>query len=520
MGRPKGSKNKPKTTVQNMSRQDVEDKKSELIQHRDLFTSKADYAALSKLILLDLKNYPYQVAHRFIGKYRKEDIINYLAVPELYYNQLQLRYISKYLYNVSSHYRRLTTYFATLLTFDYMIEPYGMDLTNVDKDKFRKQYNKIVNIVENMNIKHEFTKVVSIAFKEDCYYGYIHQTKDSFFLQQLNADYCKIASIEDGVYNLAFDFVYFETYPNRLYMFPQEFIDKFREFEKDGVRWRELDSKMTICIKVNETLEYQIPPFVGIFGNLLDIQDFKDLQKQREEIGNYKVLVQKIPMRQNTTDNNDYMMTLDHVATFHSNTEQALPQQIGLITTPMDITAIDFERDHPDINRVEQATNEFWDASGVSRLLFSGDSGAIAMNNSIHTDEIIAFTILRQLERWLNKYLKQFNTSQYKFRVKMLDTTVFNWQDVFKQYIQAGQYGLPVRSALMAILGYQPSATTHMAFLENEILDLPIKFIPMQSSHTQSGDGGNGGRPQSDEGDLGDEGIKSRDGLKNDNRAQ
>ena len=51
-----------------------------------------------------------------------------------------------------------------------------------------------------------------------------------------------------------------------------------------------------------------------------------------------------------------------------------------------------------------------------------------------------------------------------------------------------------------------------MAFLENEVLELPDVLIPLSSSYTQSGDGATakGGRPQLAEEDLTDEGAESR----------
>ena len=39
-----------------------------------------------------------------------------------------------------------------------------------------------------------------------------------------------------------------------------------------------------------------MPPFIGVFAGIFDIDDYKGLQKARTEIGNYKILSLKIPM--------------------------------------------------------------------------------------------------------------------------------------------------------------------------------------------------------------------------------
>jgi hypothetical protein len=485
-----------------------------------------DFAKLERMVMLDLKTYPYAIDHRFIGKYTKDDIKTYLSAPEIFVNQIQLRYISKYLYNVSSHYKRLVQYFATMLTFDYVLEPYAIDEDNVKIDKFKKAYKKAVNLVESMNIKHEFSKIVDVAFRDDCYFGYVWMGKDSFFIQQLNPDYCRISSVEDGVYNFAFDFNYFGVYPHRLKMFPEEFQRKWNLYKNDlAERWQELDSKYAICIKINESLDYYpIPPFVGVVGNLLDIEDFKELRKTRVEMGNYKLLTQEIPIRNNSDDNNDYLITLDQVVKFHNNIANVLPEQIGLATTPMKLDILDFERDNVDLNKVAESEAEFWSAAGVSQMLFTGGKGNIAMTLSVNSDEFIGFKVLRQIERWINRFLKLWLTSSYKFRVAMLDMTWFSVDDYFDRLIQAAQYGMPVKSRLIAAMGMSPSTMQTMTFLENEVLKLHEKFIPLQSSHTQGDDpklaGSKGGRPEMDDEDLSDEGAASKDGGKNNNKVK
>ncbi|WJJ55263.1 hypothetical protein QB910_000019 [Dabrowskivirus KKP3916] len=483
-----------------------------------------EFVNLERMKMLDLKLYPYQLSSRLIGKYTRQDIKNYLLSPEIYMNQIQLRYISKYLYNVSSHYRRLINYFAGILTLDYTIDPYNLDPKTVDLVKFNKAYQKTISKIENMNIKHEFRKVLKIALREDTYYGYIHQSNDSFFLQALNPDYCKVSSVEDGLYNIAFNFNYFRAFPNRLQFFPVEFQQQYEAYCQDGQYWRELDPKMTICIKINEDLEYAIPPFVGIFANLLDIEDFKDLRKTKTEIDNYKLLHQKIPIRTGE-ENDDFAITLPLATKFHNNLVTNLPEQIGLATTPMDLELISFERDRPDINRVADSEKEFWNASGVNSEMFASNdtgSGAIALNASIKTDEAIMFDVLRQVERWLNRFLK-YQGGSYKFRVSMLDTTIFNRQDVITSLSNLGMVGFPVKTRIVAAAGLPPSALTSLEFLENDVLNLQEKLVPMQTGYTQSGDGANpndkGGRPEKEDSKISDSGAKAKDKKTNQNRA-
>lgn len=437
--------------------------------------------------------------------------------PEIWPNQVRLRYASRYFYNVSLHYKRLCDYYANVATLDYVLEPYGInDPDKIDVDKMRKAYFKVANRVENMNLKHEFRKLLETAYLEDAFFGYIHENNDSFFVQKLDANFCRISSIEDGVYNFAFDFTYFNDYPFRLPMFPQEFQDRMKLYNDAGFRWQELDPEKTICIKINEQNDYPVPPFMGIFQNILDIQDFKDLQRQKTEIGNYKIIVQKIPMQQGTGVDN-YAISLKHVAKFHNDIVGSVPEQVGVITTPMDVTVEDFERDESDVNKAYEQTANFWNDSGVSNLLFSsgaGSSGSIALGSSVKTDESTVFAVLRQLERWVNRYLKVSGNQKYKFRLRFLNNTIFNKQEELTNYNNLATMGFPVKTSIASTIGLSPTSVSLQAIFENDVLQIHENMIPVANSYTQSGED-QGGRPQKDTGDLTEEGAKTRDSLKN-----
>ena len=85
-----------------------------------------DFAKLSKLIINDLNDAtPSSAINK---KYTKDDIIRFMQNPRK--NQKQLREVSRYLYEASPNYKRLILYFACLPTFDYIVEPYGLNFQN------------------------------------------------------------------------------------------------------------------------------------------------------------------------------------------------------------------------------------------------------------------------------------------------------------------------------------------------------------------------------------------------------
>ena len=449
------------------------------------FSSKLRYANLAGIKIRDLENNKdYNPTYQ---KYTKSNIVTYLGNPANY--EKQLRQMSQYLYNISNYYKRLVLYFANMSTFSYIIVPYGIDYSkNVNMNKFKKGYYAVTNQLEKMNIKHEFTRALTVAFRDDVYYGYEWETNDSYTFQQLDADYCKISSIEDGVYNFAFNFSYFDSNKERLANFPPEFTTMYNLYKKDAnMKWQELPGERSICLKVNEDSYVPIPPFVSLFSALADIEDYRAITKDASEINNYKALCLQIPVG----DDGTFLIDYDLCKEFYDMMCNVLPENIGAFMSPMKVTDWNFDKSGAmsGTDDVEKAESSMWTQAGVNKILFGGgdDPSSSSVELSTINDQMIVFAMMRQVERWINRKLKSVSTA-IKFKINILDVTYFNRAEIHDKYIKDGQYGLPVRTALMATAGYAPSDFENLQYLENTVLNLSEKEIPLTSSNTQSVD--------------------------------
>ena len=476
------------------------------------------YANLAKSILVDLRQNKSESV--FFNKYTKEDIVRYLKNPSSF--EKKIREACNYLYTVSSHFRRLINYFAKMPLFSYIVVPYG-DVSKVNKKMFKTGYDTVCTLLDKMNIQHEGNKILTVSFREDTFYGYQYETSESYYIRQLPSDFCKITGIEDGVFNFAFDFSYFNKREELLSSYGDEFIAKYELYHGDvnkkkkgnaSLNWQELDSKKTICIKVNEDFIYSMPIFAGVLEELFDIEDFKALQKAKTELDNTNILSFKIPL------NDDKTMALDDSTRkkFYTEIEAQLPERVGFVITPFETDSYDFKSATTTTDSVAQAEKSFWDAAGVSDMNFNGNkSSSAAMGNSNKSDFDIVAGVLRQIERWINRKLKNLD-NKYKFKIKILDVSRFNQEEMFSLYYKACQGGLPVKSAALATLGYNPSDVMSMGYLENDILKMrdTICSQPILSSSTMSPDS-EGGKPKSTK-PLSEAGEKTADTDANDNR--
>ncbi len=445
-------------------------------------------------------------------KYDKEAIVRFIENPER--NEKQLRSFSNHLYSMNSSYKTLIRYFANLINFHYIIEPVGIN-KDIDEDSFQQEYFEVVNTIENMNISHEMIKVLRIAYRNDVFYGYEHSSESSYFIQKLNHDYCRISGIEDGVFVFDFDFSYFDNKDKNIRSYPKEFITKYLKYKKDkkNMKWQQLEGENTVCIKVNEDLDYPIPPFIDIFEDVFDIEEAKRQRNIKNKMDNYMLLTQLIPVDGKNGDQNKFLIDLDTAINFHNQAMNSLPEEVGLVTSPMKIDSIKLERKDNDTNAVGDIRKDYLNSSGINDSIFGGGSNNNAsLNKAIRINEQNAFNVLRQIERWINRKLKYQNT-KYTFRIRFLDSTIFNSDELRKDFLNAAQFGFPVRQEVGSLFGMSPSSLSNKALLENKILDLNSVMIPLSSTHTQTVN--SEGQPSKHEDDLSEEGIKTREADKN-----
>lgn len=435
-----------------------------------------------------------------LSKFDRDSVARYLQNPIA--NEKQIRNLSNYIYNVNPQYKRIIWYFALMPTYSYVLEPIDIPLTNFDKQKYTKQYIKILQSIENMNLRHELINVSKVAYKDDVYYGYIHESKDSFFLQKMDADYCRISSIEDGVYNYAFDFSYFDVNKEALEHFPIEFKVKYQRYKDTKERWIELDSDMTACFKVQEELNFPLPPFNTMFESIFDLDEYKKIKKARTKLDNFMLLIQKIPMDEKNPEINKFLVDLELAAQFHNMAEAVVNDGVGIVTSPLSIESVKMEKTKSDSDTVAQALREVHNDSGVSQFIFNSDKNTgVGLNYSITSDEQVSFALLRQYERWVNRRIKK-QSGQYKFQLKFLDMTVFNQDKLYEKYLKAAQFGIPVINEIGAALNLSPLDLYNKAKLEVDVLGLHDMLRPLKSSHTQNGKDEEAGAPRKDDSDI------------------
>lgn len=443
----------------------------------------------------------------------KESIQNALNQNDL----ATLRKMSNYFWLVSGEYRRLVSYYAGILTNQILAIPKISD-EEAESEQFKQAYESILDYIDASSVEETCTQIELYVAKDGAYFGIERELNGSYVLQTLPPAYCRSRFMVMGMYALEFDFSFFDNFRTDkekkeiFEAFPKEFKSMYNKYltNRTDNRWQLIDPNISRV----HTFEDGAPLLASVFLDIIDLEEYKAIDKIRTRLGISKLLVHQLPV------DDDGLPTLlqEEAEELHKNVYSMITNpggSIDVISTPAKLTAIDLmDKNQKELNDIEKATNMLYTTAGTPMVLFNSGSknSSVGLNMSIKVDEAVMTPLLKQFEKWYTNRFMQIS-SNFFFKAKFLEITRFNRKEMFELFEKASTVGYPTKLATMATLGIGQRETMNLIMLENKILNLPDNMIPPKSSHTQSGEAG---RPEQDE--VTDEGLRTRDENKNDNR--
>lgn len=439
-----------------------------------------------------------KTAVRHYGNYTETKVMDALADPSA--NETELRELARYLFNTSRIFKSIVEYLPSIAIYAPVLIP--TRLGDLKSSLLKKQYETAVKYFTKLNLPHQFVKVTSTCCVEDVFYGIEFENDQTYYIKQLNPDYCRISSVEHGAYNFEFDLTFFDKLSTHEVdttlleeydqLIPNFFTKAYKAYKRGGslkLRWVELPADKSICMKWHEELEYLLPPYASIYPDVADINDYKKLSKVSEEQNNYKIIGFQIPRMENTNNApkpDNWAIKLSTATLFFNMARNNLSDSIGLFYTPMEFKEISFNSNQTSTrNKVKEATDSLFDGLGYSKLLFNSDN-ATTLKYSIKIDEARLFKFYRQLETWVNR--KLIYNFKGNFRCQLVDVTILSKDDVANQLLKGAQsIGAPTIPAYMSIFGFNQVDTMALCYVQNEIMDIQNNFIPPSSTYTQSG---------------------------------
>mgnify|MGYP000855197988 CR=1 FL=1 len=407
--------------------------------------------------------------------------------------------MSNYFYLTSGEYRRLIHSMANIHTFRYIYAPL---ITTKKTTKVEKAYEDVTNYLMNYNVEESNTYITFSCILNGVFYGYERIFDDITVLQELPSQYCRSQFDENGLHAIEFDFRYFDSIRNsqeRLLMFerlPDEFLTLYNQYKAGTPSetsqynyWRQLDINFTRCHYLTPD---KTPLFANTFSEIVNLAEYKQIDKTRSKLEIYKILVQKIPLDKNT---NEPVIVDEEAQRLHTNAKNMLgsDQLVDVLTTPAEVVSVDIaSKGEKQRDIMAGAKENMFSSFGTSQLLFNSGTTSIGLTESIKNDESLITSLIAQYEKHYNTRLRAL--SKIKFFLKDLGITIYNQKEkinIFKESATLGGAKLPY---LVASSNLRQFEVISLITYENDsgLLDL---LIPLQSSYNPTGEAG---RPETD----------------------
>lgn len=471
-----------------------------------------------------------------LSRYTVSELVTMLKNPVTETNQKQIRKLSQFLYQVSSHYKILVNYYANILLYNYTLTPSTSALIigeEFDINDYRLVYAQLADQVEKYDFKHLCSLMIRIAVRDGAFYGLCFESNNAFYVDRWDPDYARITSVEDGVIKFSMDLDFFSRKTYLLENYGKDVQKAYLEYKGDrerGIagntkaRWYE--PKNSICIMAdNSDYSIVLPLFTGLLKDIFDIEDYRLIKKANDENANYKA----VTMQVETDEDGVPLMNDVLIKKYYDQTCNNVPEGVGVIINPFKTDSLSFNNGrNNDTKELADAESQFWFDSGTSPLLFGSAKATSAgsLGLSVKPNEKIAFNMLMQIEKTFNQRIQNFHKI-YKFKIKFSNISIFNEIDIANKDLKAASYGVAgAKLRYASDLGMTPSDIICNQFLEDTVLGLTINSWdkPLISSNVQSGSsstnvnpddtstGLNGaGRPRESVGELTESGETSRE---------
>lgn len=445
-----------------------------------------------------------------------------------------IREVSRFLTRVSMLYKQMISYFSTMPLYTYNITPLSDYTSDYNVDNILKNYEKVLKTFHNFKMAKECQNIISNVIRDGMYVGFMYNSDNNgLFLMPLDVQYCRIyGKTPEGEWIVYFDAAYFDKSNNSDFIdgvnddgvgtWDQCFKDGYDTYKNGGrdYEWFRLPPEKTLCVIASTDDEFYVPLpyFLPLFKSLLQLLDTENLVAAKDELQNYKLILNQIPLVNNSDQVDDFAISLELVNQFDTMVRESLPDLVGWATTPYENTEIvDFEKStsSSDTDTLNTAMNNLFANAGINRLIISsGDStnsNGIKYSNANDLGKISVY--VRRIESWLNYWIKKNITDGVHLQI--FDQTQYNRQDFISEKKDAAAFGVG-KMDYMCAQGDDPYVAYNKLRFDALVLDINKYAIPFSVSYTQTDN--SGGRPEMDEDDLSEEGQATRDSGKNDDR--
>lgn len=405
-------------------------------------------------------------------------------------NPEQLTELSRFFYDSSGFYKRLLSYYATILYYIPLIIPHMKKNNKEIKDsKILDKYYSALEFSSNINFRQLCNHFAKTVLTEGAYYGMIKEADGEFSIQDLPYEYCRTRFKSfSGVDIVEFDVTWFDLIKDTnskievLNSFPKEIRKGYNKYKKGKLfnSW----IKLPVEKGIHFSLFGEKPFFSSVIPSIINFNDYVVLEKKKDTKNTKSVIVQELPH----TANGDLVFSPEEALEFHQGLANVAKNNefLDAITSYGTVHEIKLnEDDAASKDNLSKISSILYSESGVSKQLFSAE-GNISLEKSIQNDITLITVLSNSFAIWLKNLLNfHFSNKKVSFDVVIPPVGQYNIKDYQSQTLNAAQYGYSL--FLPSISMYlEQNQLLDLKVLENEALNLVDLLVPLHSSHTES----------------------------------
>lgn len=426
--------------------------------------------------------------------------------------------LSRNFFYKDGYYKQIIIHYATLLKYAGLLIPNPSLGKKLSTSHISKRYYNALDYVEKMNLPVFLTDCATRALIDGCYYGVIVQLdKQNFSVLDLPSGYCQTRYKDlNGDDLIEFDVSYFNSIVDltakeqALASYPKFIRDAYKKWQKQksSNSWVIIPSDIGICFPFFDGR----PLFLSVIPASLEYDDAIQTERDRDAEEIRKILVQKIPHLQDGR----LLFEPDEAAEMHAGAVGMLKgnKNISVLTTYADVDAVVSKTTGESTSKtLEQIEKNIYAQAGVSGQIFSS-TGSSTLDASIKNDIALMMYLANKFSRFITNSINRiYGNTNITFKYQILPVSIHNMDKFVDQSFKLSGSGYSYLLPVVA-LGLSQRDIVNLKELENEVLKLGEKLIPLSSSYTQSSDNPTG-RPKLDDSEKAEKTIKNEESLDN-----
>lgn len=426
------------------------------------------------------------------------------------------RTLSRAFFYRDGFYSRVILHYATLLkNVGVLIPKLGFN-KKINNKNINKRYYNASAFCDNNNFVSTFVNCSLKVLIDGRYYGVIVSDEKSFYLLDLPYDYCRTQYKDlKGNDLIEFDLSYFDSIvdaadrENALSCFPKEFKIEYKKYKSGKLKnsWFLLPTDISITFSFPEC---NSPLFLGMIPASLQYDDAVATEREKDKEEIKKIIVQKIPHN----NQNEFLLEPDEVEELHRGAVGMLRdnKNVRVLTSYADVDAIVSKTSNDSASTtLKQMLQNVYVKAGVTPQLFASDSN-LAIEYSIKNDIALMMLLEDQYSKLITKVLNNnYSNSNISFKYQFLPISYQNSEDYLEDSLKLGNSGYSFIIPALA-MGITQGDLVDLKNLENDLLNLQEKLLPLSTSYTQSGDN-KGGGVELDPDKKSDKTIKNEEAL-------